>query len=264
MPPCAAHFASGSSRLERSARPLPIGTLRPSIVLYDEPHPLGEDIGNLQAYDLSRSPDLLLIMGTSLKVHGLKKVVKAFAKAVHARKGTVVFVNATPPSKEWEGVIDVHVQGETDVWVERVEEEWRRLRPQDWETQTKLDGEVVVKVSASAKGKGKAAAKGAAWSSENREGDLRLTIKFRRFEVYSHRACSASNTSTFPIADQIVIQAITARRASSNTPLTVQTACQHATVAHFRIWFTEQEAIRRCQSPFHWNSGHAWSWQPLR
>lgn len=114
-------------------------------MLYDEEHPLGADIGSLQAYDLGRSPDVLLIMGTSLKVHGLKKVVKQFAKAVHARKdGLVVFVNATPPSKEWEGIIDVHIHGETDVWAEKVEEDWKSVRPQDWEIQTRLDGEIVV------------------------------------------------------------------------------------------------------------------------
>jgi len=134
---------SGASRISRSARALPIGTLRPAIVLYDEPHPLGDDIGELQSYDLTRSPDLLLIMGTSLKVHGLKRLVKEFAKVVHAKKGLVVFVNATPPSKEWEGIIDMHVHGETDRWVRRVEEEWRKFRPQDWETQTLLDGEVI-------------------------------------------------------------------------------------------------------------------------
>lgn len=129
----------------RSARATPVGTLRPSIVLYDEQHPLGDDIGDLQTYDLSRNPDLLLIMGTSLKVHGLKRVVKEFAKSVHARKdGLVVFVNATPPSKEWEGIIDVHVHGQTDVWAEKVEEDWKRIRPADWEIQTRLDGEVAI------------------------------------------------------------------------------------------------------------------------
>ena len=84
-------------------------------------------------------------MGTSLKVHGLKRVVKEFAKVVHGRKnGLVVFVNATPPSKEWEGIIDVHVHGETDTWVDRVEDEWRKVRPADWEIQTRLDGEMQV------------------------------------------------------------------------------------------------------------------------
>lgn len=141
--------------MSRAARATPIGSLRPSIVLYDEPHPLGDDIGGLQSYDLSRSPDMLLIMGTSLKVHGLKKLVKEFAKAVHAKKGLVVFVNATPPSKEWEGVIDYHVHGETDRWVEKVEEEWRKIKPQDWEVQTLLDGEMVPVAGGSVKGKSK-------------------------------------------------------------------------------------------------------------
>lgn len=134
--------------MKRSARATTVGTLRPAIVLYDEPHPLGDDIGELQGFDLSRGPDMLLIMGTSLKVHGLKRLVKDFAKAVHTptgaagKKGIVVFVNATPPGKEWEGIIDVHVHGTTDRWVEKVEEEWRRIKPGDWEVQTRLDGEM--------------------------------------------------------------------------------------------------------------------------
>jgi NAD-dependent histone deacetylase SIR2 len=53
-------------------------------VLYDEAHPLGDDIGAIQASDVSRKPDMLIIMGTSLKVHGLRRLVKEFAKAVHA------------------------------------------------------------------------------------------------------------------------------------------------------------------------------------
>ncbi|EIW70370.1 hypothetical protein TREMEDRAFT_16281, partial [Tremella mesenterica DSM 1558] len=130
-------------RISRNARLTPIGTLRPSIVLYDEPHPLGDDIGQLQTYDMSRSPDLLLIMGTSLKVHGLKRLVKEFAKVVHGRNGKVIFINQTAPSKEWQGIIDVHIQGETDKWVQKVEEEWKKIRPGDWEMQMNLDGEVV-------------------------------------------------------------------------------------------------------------------------
>lgn len=120
-----------------------MGSLRPAIVLYDEPHPYGEAIGDLQAYDLLKKPDLLLVMGTSLKVHGLKLVVREFAKAVHAKNGLVVFINLTPPSKEWEEFIDIHIAGETDVWVKKVEEDWRHFRPGDWELQTKLEGEVI-------------------------------------------------------------------------------------------------------------------------
>ena len=105
---------------------------------------------------MSRKPDMLIIMGTSLKVHGFKKLVKDFAKAVHesapspavaststpknakAFAGKVIFVNKTAPGAEWEGIIDYHVVGETDKWAERVLEEWKKARPADWEVQTKL------------------------------------------------------------------------------------------------------------------------------
>lgn len=94
-------------------------------------------------------------MGTSLKVHGLKRLVKDFARVVHEKKGVVVFVNATPPSKEWEGVIDYHIEGQTDTWVERFEEDWRKICPRDWEKQTVLDGNVVYGSVAKTKSKGK-------------------------------------------------------------------------------------------------------------
>lgn len=149
---------SGDERVKRGSRALAVGTLRPAIVLYDEPHPLGDQIGELQSHDLKKGPDVLLIMGTSLKVHGLKNLVKSFAKRIHEhenpkRRGIVVFVNQTKPGKEWEGVIDVHVQGETDKWVERVEEVWRRVKPGDWEVQTTLDGPVRAQVEVGSKAK---------------------------------------------------------------------------------------------------------------
>ena len=143
------------ARVARSARALKIGTLRPAIVLYDEPHPLGDDIGTIQTSDMARKPDMLIIMGTSLKVHGLKKLVKDFAKVVHVAgtgttpngspkaqkswQGKVVFVNKTPPGGEWSNVIDYHVEGETDEWVEKVLEDWKKMRPSDWEIQQTLD-----------------------------------------------------------------------------------------------------------------------------
>ena len=120
---------------------------------------------------------MLIIMGTSLKVHGLKKLVKDFAKVVHATgtgttpngspkvqkswQGKVVFVNKTAPGSEWSDVIDYHVAGETDEWVEKVLEDWKKMRPSDWEIQQTLDktgesnGFKVVKDAAATKTKGK-------------------------------------------------------------------------------------------------------------
>ncbi|KZV74873.1 DHS-like NAD/FAD-binding domain-containing protein, partial [Peniophora sp. CONT] len=167
-PDCPECAFRAQERVARSARPIKIGTLRPAIVLYDEPHPLGDDIGVIQTSDLSRRPDLLVIMGTSLKVHGLRRLVREFAKAVHAgapegKPSTyaykVVFVNKTPPGSEWSGVIDYHVGGETDAWAGRVLDDWKRVRPADWEVQQTLDGDGVfrhVKDGAAGTGKGKA------------------------------------------------------------------------------------------------------------
>jgi len=143
----AAHQADSNlpaqARVARSARALKIGKLRPAIVLYDEPHPLGDEIGQIQAVDARKGPDLLIIMGTSLKVHGLKKLVKEFAKVTHARKGPrtpgiVIFVNKTPLGGEWDGVVDYHVEGDTDSWTEKVIADWKKHKPMDWEHQTTL------------------------------------------------------------------------------------------------------------------------------
>ncbi|KAF5368635.1 hypothetical protein D9758_002328 [Tetrapyrgos nigripes] len=154
-PECPECLQRSEARVARSARATKIGSLRPAIVLYDEPHPLGDEIGLTQGFDVGRKPEMLIIMGTSLKVHGLKKLVKDFAKAVHAQSssassstsrtknwvGKVIFVNKTAPGSEWSDIIDYHVGGETDAWSEKVIEDWKKMRPADWEVQQTLDGD---------------------------------------------------------------------------------------------------------------------------
>ncbi|EKM84153.1 hypothetical protein AGABI1DRAFT_110720 [Agaricus bisporus var. burnettii JB137-S8] len=154
-PDCPECLVRSEARVARSARPIAVGKLRPAIVLYDEPHPLGDDIGIIQTADAARKPDLLIIMGTSMKVHGLKKLVKDFAKTVRESgtttstltsrpKPKVIFVNKTAPGSEWSDVIDYHVVGETDVWVSRVLDDWKTSRPQDWEIQQTLGGDTTM------------------------------------------------------------------------------------------------------------------------
>ncbi|ORX94565.1 DHS-like NAD/FAD-binding domain-containing protein [Basidiobolus meristosporus CBS 931.73] len=122
-PPCSACSVRCREREQKGKRSIAVGTLRPDIILYNEHHPLGDTIGKIQQVDLRRKPDLLIIMGTTLKVCGFKNLVKEMARTVHlSKKGKVIFVNKTElPTKEWEGVIDYFVIGETDKWVEQVE-----------------------------------------------------------------------------------------------------------------------------------------------
>ena len=110
----------GELREARGKRALKIGTLLPNIVLYNDPtpHPSASTTSTVISADLSRKPDLLLIFGTSLKVHGIKKLVRDFAKNVHANNGMVVLVNRDELSKsEWQNHIDYWVEGDCDSWV---------------------------------------------------------------------------------------------------------------------------------------------------
>ena len=120
-PTCQSCMITNLDRQDRGKRGTKIGTLRPNIVLYGEEHPSADAIGTISAHDLALSPDLLLILGTSLHVHGLKILVKEFAKSVHARaggKGKVVFVNLSRPSESiWKDVFDYWVSMDCDDWV---------------------------------------------------------------------------------------------------------------------------------------------------
>ena len=117
-PKCPSCSSQDHDRRGRGKRGSQIGTLRPNIVLYGEGNPAAESISSLVQNDLQLGPDLLLIFGTSLKVHGLKSLVKEFAKAVHSKKnGRVIFVNLTAPAESiWKGIIDYWIDIKCDDW----------------------------------------------------------------------------------------------------------------------------------------------------
>ncbi|KAI8909449.1 DHS-like NAD/FAD-binding domain-containing protein [Powellomyces hirtus] len=120
-PPCPECQIMQTVRIVAGKRSVTVGTLRPNIVLYNEHHAKGEQIAGLTAYDVKKRPDLLIVMGTSLKVVGIKRLVKDLAKSVHETKnGIVVFVNNTEVGKEWDGIFDYHIVGATDDVVTRL------------------------------------------------------------------------------------------------------------------------------------------------
>ena len=137
-PECQACLAADRDRRDRGKRGTAVGRLRPNIVLYGEEHPSADLLSTITTHDLGLAPDVMLILGTSLRVHGLKILVKEFAKAVHARaggKGKVIFVNLTkPPESVWNGVIDYHVAMDCDAWVGDL----KKRRPDIWQQQGQL------------------------------------------------------------------------------------------------------------------------------
>ncbi|KAF3275217.1 hypothetical protein TWF970_006940 [Orbilia oligospora] len=138
-PECPDCSRKADDRLAAGKRSINVGTLRPNIVLYDELHPQGEAIGQITHYDATRmAPDLLLIFGTSLKVIGLKRIVKAFASKVKTRGGKVVYINATPAADSiWGDTIDYHIQMDCDAWIKDL----KLRRKEIWLHQSLLDKE---------------------------------------------------------------------------------------------------------------------------
>lgn len=137
-PLCQSCLATNQDRQERGKRSTKIGTLRPNIVLYGEEHPSADVLGSIATHDLTLHPDVLLVLGTSLHVHGLKTLVREFAKSVHARpgrKGQVIFVNLSKPSESvWKDVFDYWVSMDCDAWVGAM----RKHRPDLFQVQEEL------------------------------------------------------------------------------------------------------------------------------
>jgi NAD-dependent histone deacetylase SIR2 len=141
-PRCPACETASAIRQASGKRGTKIGTLRPNVVLYGEEHPEADMVGKLNESDIRAAPDMMVILGTSLRVHGLKRIVKEFAKAVHAKGGMVVFVNNTAPTESaWNDTIDHHVEMDCDDWVVDL----KKRRAGIWERQTKLPVPKVLK-----------------------------------------------------------------------------------------------------------------------
>lgn len=133
-----------------------IGYLRPNIVLYGENHPSSESIAQGLNLDISRGrPDLFIIMGTSLKVDGIRKVVRQIAKQVHDRGGIVLLINKTTiGDSSWHGLIDYQILTDCDSWVTYLQEEL----PDFFKTQETIDRKKMLKRESSDLRKRRAAA----------------------------------------------------------------------------------------------------------
>ncbi|ODV82877.1 hypothetical protein CANARDRAFT_178180 [[Candida] arabinofermentans NRRL YB-2248] len=100
-----------------------IGLLRPNIVLYGENHPFSEFIAKGFKIDLNKNPNLLLIFGTSLKVDGVRKLVKQLSKKIHQMKdGLVIFINNCDIGHcYWDDYIDYQIKVDCDEWCSYLE-----------------------------------------------------------------------------------------------------------------------------------------------
>lgn len=94
-----------------------IGRLRPRMVLYNEHNPDDEAIGTVTKEDLRKRPDAVIVVGTTLKVPGVRRIVREMCATVRDRRGGVtVWINNDPPpiAKDLEDCWDIVVHGTSD------------------------------------------------------------------------------------------------------------------------------------------------------
>ena len=94
-----------------------IGKLRPRIVLYNEHNPDEDAIGAVVGSDLRSRPDAVIVVGTSMKIPGVKRIVREMCGVVRGRRdGLAIWINHEPPplGKEFEDCWDLVVKGACD------------------------------------------------------------------------------------------------------------------------------------------------------
>lgn len=105
-PDCRAYNEAATAQGRRRR---PAGVMRPAIVHYHQAHPDGYFISRMLERDVNA--DLLIVIGTSLKVDGVRRLVKTLAR-VPTMAGRRVLVNLTPPTREWCDIFDFFYHGD--------------------------------------------------------------------------------------------------------------------------------------------------------
>jgi NAD+-dependent protein deacetylase SIR2 len=124
-----------------------IGKLRPRIVLYHEHNPDDEAIGAVMTSDLRSRPDAIIVVGTSLKIPGVRRIVREMCGVVRSKQnGISMWINQdpVPPGKEFEDCWDLVVSGQCDEVARQADlKNWDDVRPEIMEEYTMSEGERV-------------------------------------------------------------------------------------------------------------------------
>ncbi|KAG6007859.1 hypothetical protein E4U21_005447 [Claviceps maximensis] len=94
-----------------------IGRLRPRFVLYNEFNPDEEAIGSIMRADLRARPDAVLVVGTTLKVPGTRRLVKEMCQVTRGRKdGLTAWINidSEPKVPDFKDCWDLVVKSKCD------------------------------------------------------------------------------------------------------------------------------------------------------
>jgi NAD-dependent histone deacetylase SIR2 len=136
LPACIICEASRTARAELHLRDRKtMSSLRPDIILYDEGHPLADEIAEIVKGDV-QVVGCLLVVGTSMKVDGIQHIIRTFAQALNRKHGkkkapffSSIYLNTEMSGhKKWSEVFDFWVKGNCELFATMVQEELDRRR----------------------------------------------------------------------------------------------------------------------------------------
>ena len=116
-PPCGACEGMDMAREACGKRSHGIGRLRPRMVLYNEYNPDQDAIGAVTTADLKSRPDAVIVVGTSLKIPGVRRMASEMCKVARGRKdGFTAWINNfdEPSGPEFQDCWDLVVKGDSD------------------------------------------------------------------------------------------------------------------------------------------------------
>ncbi|KAF3939483.1 hypothetical protein ABW19_dt0205990 [Dactylella cylindrospora] len=116
-PDCADCVGDEAARDASGKRSQGIGRMRPRIVLYNEHNPDEDAIGTVSAADLKARPDCLIVVGTSLKIPGVQRLVRELCASIRDfRGGKTVWINRDnpPATGQMKGLFDLTIKGDCE------------------------------------------------------------------------------------------------------------------------------------------------------
>lgn len=138
-PGCQECIITDAVRSAAGLRSHGIGRLRPRMVLYDE-HPFDADaIGAVSEADLKARPDAVIVVGTSLKIRGIRRLAKEMCSITRSKRGGfTAWVNYDPEPTDiyFKDCWDMVIKGECDEvarlvnlpkWDDNDVGEWKRM-----------------------------------------------------------------------------------------------------------------------------------------
>jgi NAD+-dependent protein deacetylase SIR2 len=122
LPYCGICKETNTKRGDKGLRLRTPGHLRPDIVLYDEEMEvdMGELIMTMASSDAENVSDghVLLVVGTSLQIPGVAKIIKIIGSAVERVKGDVIYLNHNAPPPALANRFSIFVQGDCQRFAE--------------------------------------------------------------------------------------------------------------------------------------------------